>query len=285
MFDTTRRQVLGASVAGAGALIGAGAVAADAGAGGRIDAGTGASEGLKIAASFPLIDAIHGRRALRFAKGATIPDGPLAYASTEAVEPLTELQQMLLLTTVAGNTGWQNLIPFNPDYAPQIPNYAGSAGGRSFPSSAGFHTTEFFYTDDNGTYFLPTRDMPAVAPATGQTDLDAYLAAHKARIVKLSDSRLHLPREAAHMERHNTWCANVAGSTLVIPVADMAQHMLLTLCYLVQNGACIYDDVNNRPIPGMEAFADLVDVENPYPLAYVEQYALTEATVELSTSA
>lgn len=285
MFDTTRRQVLGASVAGAGALIGAGAVAADASAGGRIDAGTGASEGLKIAASFPLIDAIHGRRARRFAKGATIPDGPLAYASTEAVEPLTELQQMLLLTTVAGNTGWQNLIPFNPDYAPQIPNYAGSAGGRSFPSSAGFHTTEFFYTDDNGTYFLPTRDMPAVAPATGQTDLDAYLAAHKARIVKLSDSRLHLPREAAHMERHNTWCANVAGSTLVIPVADMAQHMLLTLCYLVQNGFCIYDDVNNRPIPGMEAFADLVDVENPYPLAYVEQYALTEATVELSTSA
>jgi hypothetical protein len=282
MFDTTRRQVLGASVAGAGAIIAAGAVPAKAE--GRVDIGAGAAEGLQIAATFPLIEAIHGRRARRFAKGAAIPDGPLTYTSTEAAEPLTELQQMLLLSTVAGNTGWQNLIPFNPDYAPQIPNYAGSAGGRSFPSSAGFHTTEFFFTDDNGTYFLPTRDMAAVAPAAGQTDLEAYLAAHKARIAKLSDTRLNIPREAAHMERHNTWCANVPGSTLVIPVADLAQHMLLTLCYLVQNGTCIYDDVNNRPIPGMERFASLVNVEAPYPLSYVEQYALTEVTVELGTS-
>jgi hypothetical protein len=99
--------------------------------------------------------------------------------------------------------------------------------------------------------------------------------------VKLSDTRLHIPHAAAHMERHNTWCANVPGSTLVIPVADMAQHMVLALCYLVQNGACIYDDVNNRPIPGMEAFAGLVNVDAPYPLSYVEQYTLTEATVEL----
>jgi hypothetical protein len=283
MFDTTRRQVLGASVAGAGALIGAGAVAA--GTDGKIDlGGMSAPEGLKIAATFPLIEAIQGRRARRFAKGAVIPDGPLAYASAEPVEPLSEMQQMLLLSTIAGNTGWTNLIPYNPDYAPKIANYAGAAGGRSFPSAAGFHTTEFFFTDDNGTYFLPTRDMAAVPPAAGQTDLAAYLAAHRARIVKLSDSRLHIPRKAAHMERHNTWCANVPGSTLVIPVADMAQHMVLALCYLVQNGACIYDDVNNRPIPGIEKFAGLVNVEAPYPLAYVEQYTLTEATVELSTS-
>jgi hypothetical protein len=213
-----------------------------------------------------------------------IPDGPLAYASAEPVEPLSEMQQSLLLSTIAGNTGWTNLIPYNPDYAPKIANYAGAAGGRSFPSAAGFHTTEFFFTDDNGTYFLPTRDMAGVTPAAGQTDLAAYLEAHKARIVKLSDSRLHIPRTAAHMERHNTWCSNVLGSTLVIPVADMAQHMVLTLCYLVQNGFCIYDDVNNRPVPGMEKFAGFVDVENPYPLAYVEQYALTEATVEVATS-
>ena len=86
------------------------------------------------------------------------------------------------------------------------------------------------------------------------------------------------------MEMHNTWCANVPGSTLVIPVADVAQHMILSLAYLVQNGACIYDDINNRPIPGMDRFADLVDVSAPYPLAFVEQFALTETTVEIATS-
>ena len=31
-----------------------------------------------------LIEAIHGRRSRRFAKGARIPNGPLAYTSTEA---------------------------------------------------------------------------------------------------------------------------------------------------------------------------------------------------------
>jgi hypothetical protein len=30
-------------------------------------------------------------------------------------------------------------------------------------------------------------------------------------------------------------------------------------------GACIYDDINGRPIPGMDEFPDLVNVAVPYP--------------------
>ncbi len=243
-------------------------------------------KGLVEAASFPLIEAIHGRRSRRFARGATIPDGPLAYQSKFQPQPLSQLEQMLLLTTVAGNTGWSNLIPYNRYYLPKMPNYAGAAGGRSFPSAAGFHTTEFFYTDDDGVYFLPTRDMAATRSRNGdgQTDLKAYLDEHRSRIQKLADGRLLTPAEPQHMEMHNEWCANVAGSTLIIPVADLAQHILLVLCYLVQNGACVYDDVNNRPIPGLDKFKTLVDVENPFPLTYVEQLGLTEVTVETSTA-
>jgi hypothetical protein len=44
-----------------------------------------------------------------------------------------------------------------------------------------------------------------------------------------------------HMEGHNTWCANVPGSTVVFPVADLAQHVILLLLYLVQNGTGIYE--------------------------------------------
>ena len=128
--------------------------------------------------------------------------------------------------------------------------------------------------------------MPATTAKSAEdgTDLNAYLNEHKARIVKLSDGRLNTPATPLHMEMHNEWCANVPGSTLIIPVADLAQHMILVICYLVQNGACIYDDVNNQPIPGLEKFKNLVDIENPYPLSYVEQLGLTEVTVELSTS-
>lgn len=242
--------------------------------------------GLVEAANFPLLEAIHGRRSRRFALGASIPEGPLAYTSKHAPAPLSEMEQMLLLTTVAGNTGWSNLIPHNRNYLPKIPNYAGAAGGRTFPSAAGFHTTDFFYTDDNGVYFLSTKDMHASAArnSAGKTDLKAYLDEHKSRIVKLAAGRLKIPASPQHMETHNEWCANVPGSTLIIPVADLAQHMILVLCYLVQNGACIYDDVNDQAIPGVEAFKNFVDVENPFPLSFLEQQGLAEVTVELSTA-
>ena len=57
------------------------------------------------------------------------------------------------------------------------------------------------------------------------------------------------------MEGHNTWIANHPGSLLVIPVADIAQHNIANLCFFTQNGYCVYDDVNGRPIPGMERSA------------------------------
>ena len=55
-------------------------------------------------------------------------------------------------------TGWNFGITHNPTYAPSLPNYSGSATGRTFPSAAGFHTSQLFFTDDTGTYLLPSRD-------------------------------------------------------------------------------------------------------------------------------
>lgn len=291
MVATSRRKLCGASMAGADALSSEPGQPASAKGLSRhgqlmLDGIADVPKGLIEAAAFPLIEAVHGRRSRRFARGATIADGPLAYESKHPPAPLSELEQMLLLTTAAGNTGWSNLIPYNRSYLPKIPNYAGAAGGRSFPSAAGFHTSEFFYTDDDGVYFMPTRDMPAAAAMAGdgETDLHAYLAEHKARIVKLADGRLNTPATPQHMEIHNEWCANVPGSTLVIPVADLAQHHILNLCYLVQNGACFYDDVNDQPVPGIDKFKAFVDTENPYPLSFVDQMSLTEVTVETSNA-
>lgn len=242
--------------------------------------------GLEEAMRFPLVEALLGRRSRRFPLGAEIPDGPLAYTSPHPPMPLDPLEQMLVLCAAAGNTGWINLHPHNPNYSPKIPNYAGSATGRTFPSSAGFHTVEFFYTDDDGVYFLPTRDSGLLAQreAGGALDLHGYLEAHRKRIRKLASGRLHLPAHPAHMEMHNPWAVNRPGTTLVFPVADVAQHHIAALCYLVQNGACFFDDVNGNPIPGIDRFSDIVDVQAPYPLTFIEQFSLTEATVELSTA-
>ena len=238
----------------------------------------------RAVADFPLIEALTGRRSRRFAVGATLPDGPFAYTSKQEPLPLSELEQLLLLSAMTGNTGWNYLIPHHPTIAEHMPAYPAAAGGRAHASAAGIHTSELFYTDNNGTYFFATRDQPALVEpdANGAIDPETWLNAHRPCIHQLSDTRLHLPPTA--MDAHNTWCANVAGSTLFIPVADLAQHLIGVLCFLVQNGGCLYNNVHNERIPGIEQFRHLVDVDNPAPLTQLEQNSLVMVTAELTTA-
>ena len=95
--------------------------------------------GLQDVLEFPLLEALYGRRARRFSLGASLPDGPLAFTSRHHPLPLTELEQMLVLTAAAGNTGWHYMIMRHAGHAPHLSNYSGAAGGRTFPSAAGFH--------------------------------------------------------------------------------------------------------------------------------------------------
>lgn len=247
-------------------------------------AGAGA-EGLAELADFPLVEALFGRRSRRFALGDEIPDGPLAYRSRQEPLPLTELERLLVLSGMGGTTGWHYAITRHARYAPHVSNYAGGAAGRTFPSAAGFHTAELFCTDDSGLYFFPTRDAGAlVDPAAEEVTPELMVQRHRERLQRLSAGRLRLPAEEPHVEGHNTWCVNVPGSLLVIPVADLAQHLIAVLCFFTQNGYAIYDDINKRKIPGLDEFAALVDVEEPFPLTFTEQYVLTEATAELATA-
>ncbi len=105
----------------------------------------------------------------------------------------------------------------------------------------------------------------APVPNDGSVDLKAWTEADRARIVKLADERLNIPAPMPYMEGHNTWCANVPGSTLIWPVADVAQHVILLLLYLVQNGTGLYDDVNGRQIPGLEKFSHRLNLTVAYP--------------------
>lgn len=117
-FSISRRKMLGTLLAGVGALL----------TGCRLTfLGQCASEkgkvllngipvippGLQEAVRFPLVEALLGRRARRFALGASIPDGPLAFTSQHDPMPLSELEQMMVLQAVAGNTGWLYLHPYN----------------------------------------------------------------------------------------------------------------------------------------------------------------------------
>ncbi|AFM24901.1 hypothetical protein [Desulfomonile tiedjei] len=242
--------------------------------------------GLEDMLSFSLMEALIGRRSRRFFRGAEIPDGVFAYKSRHEPFPLSELEKLLVLAACGGNTGWNYMIYRAEHYAPFLSNYAGAAGGRTFPSSAGFHTSTTFFTDDEGVYVLDLRDAPACAEPdeSGQVSLVTVLDFLKQHIRKLQDGRLGIPPEVPYTEPHNTWVVNRPGSFLVIPVADLAQHVLLNICYMLQNGVVLTDDINKRSIPGIEKFGHMVDVNNTWPLTFVEQWSLGEVSVEVSLS-
>lgn len=233
---------------------------------------------------YPLFSAIIGRRSRRFPVGGRIPTGTLAFTSRRPVQPLSEVERATVLSFVAGVTGWHDGIAHHPGYAPALPNYSGSATGRTFPSAAGFHTSRLFFTDDTGSYLLNTRDeIPRAVDS-----IEAWLSRTVDGIVQLSDRRLQIPREEPYMEGHNTWIANHPGSLLAFPVADLAEHLLENLWFFAANGYPIIDDLTGRTIPavsGLPGFAKLGHADDPIPLSFVEQYTLTEASAELSIAA
>ena len=235
---------------------------------------------------FGLIEALLGRRSRRFFMGAEIPDGVMAYKSRHQPSPLSELEKLLVAAACGSNTGWHNMIYRAERYAPHLSNYAGAAGGRIFPSAAGFHTSKTFFTDDDGVYVMEVRDDPALAERreNGSLELDLILEALRGKVRKISNGRLGVPPEVPYAEPHNTWVVNHPGTMLVIPVGDLAQHVLLNLCYMLQNGLVVRDDINGRSIPGIEKFKGLVDSENTWPLTCVEQWSMAELSAELSTS-
>lgn len=242
--------------------------------------------GFRDMLDMPFYEALFGRRARRFALGDTIPDGVLQYESKHDPMPLSELETMLVVTAAAGNTAWHHMIYRGERYAPYLSNYCGAAGGRTFPSAAGFHTSQLFFTDDSGVYFFDTRDAPALVDRgdDGSVDIEELLQAHRSRVRKLADGRLHIPHEVPYMEAHNTWCVNVPGSLLLIPMADAAQHFIANICYFLQNGFGLCDDINNREIPGLKKFPHLTDQGEPVPLSFLEQMIIGECSVEVGCS-
>lgn len=130
------------------------------------------------------------------------------------------------------------------------------------------------------------RDAPAFQDRAddGSLNPESFIGNVQKHIRKLQDSRLKIPSEPPFTEAHNTWVFNKPSTLVVMPVGDLSQHVLLNLCYMLQNGLVLYDNIHRQTIPGIEKFKDIVDVSNVWPITFVEQWSLSELTVELGTS-
>lgn len=240
---------------------------------------------LKEVNAYPLMSALFGRRSRRFGWGMEIPSGPLAYKSELPPTPLDDFERAMLIAAGLGVSGCHNGIPHTSSQ-PGLCNYAMRYTGRTFPAAAGIGNADLFYTQDDGTYYVTTRDAAGDGSWATKGRLSAaesLIETVKSHTRKLSDKRIDPPRSAPHYSDHNLWNGNTPGTTLFIPVGNVSEQLLDFLFIVAGSGYTVIDDLHGRPAGALEPFTSsgLLDPTRKYPLSYMEQYLLTTSAVEM----
>ncbi len=240
---------------------------------------------LKEVNAFPLMSALFGRRSRRFGWGMEIPHGPLAYKSELPPTALDDFERSMLIAAGLGVSGCHNGIPHTTSQ-PGLCNYSVRYTGRTLPGAAGVGNADLFYTQDDGTYYVSTRDASGDGNWATKGRLSAaesLIETVQAHTRKLSDKRIAPPRSAPHYSDHNVWNGNTPGSTLFIPVGNVSEQLLDFLFIVAGSGFTVMDDLHGRPAGALEPFmkSGLLDAARKYPLSYMEQYLLTTSAVEM----
>lgn len=197
------------------------------------EAGTG-NAGFEALLRYPLMDALLHRRSRRIAKGIKVVEaGSLTYRSDEEPEPLTELEEAVLIAAT-GVTGLT--MPDMPYRTESGKDLVGSpmveVVGRAASSPDNAQATVFFLMNDEGTFLL-RRPPDPVAPA-GETLTAESLVEHAARSkVRILDHRLDFVRRFPCYLGRNRYVSNLPGTTLLLPVVDMTRQYINGIMYLL----------------------------------------------------
>lgn len=180
---------------------------------------------LAAAREYPVLTSIFTRRSRRFALGAELT-GPLAFKSDKSPIPLAYEEEAILVAAATGITGLaMEEWPFlTEDGESTSGDKLGSFTGRAYPSPLANHNVELFWTNDDGVFALPQRD---VRP-TGHNQLVADDAPHKLykTAVKLADERLLIPKDRPNLFAFNHRIPNTTGSTLFMPISDITRQCI-----------------------------------------------------------
>jgi hypothetical protein len=232
---------------------------------------------LAAAASFPTLQAILTRRARRFALGAEMT-GPLAYRSEAEPVPLAYEEEAILVAAATGATGvvleeWPFALE---DGSSTSADKLASYTGRPWPSPLAQHGTELFWTNDEGVFVLPQRDVKPEAYVQNQTVEEQHTLYSTA--IKLQDGRLDIPRRRPNLFKFNEWIVNAEGTTLFIPVSDVTRQCIsaMLLYFDRPHGYYVTDKLlGNDPL---RPFVDsgLLDPAHPVDLADFERWQMVD---------
>ncbi|MGH0256296.1 hypothetical protein NKY39_12120 [Sinorhizobium meliloti] len=191
-------------------------------------------EGLASALSYPLFDAIFNRRSRRISVGiGSVPAGDLSYSSDKPPQPLSELEEALLIA-VTGLTG--TTMPDMPFKDPAGGDLFGTpmlfVRGRAAASPDNAQGTSFIMTNDDGTYLIKSTTIDA-SKLEGATRAEALIECARQAKVKLLEKRLDFPREVPAFFGRNRYVSNLPGTTVFIPIVDLTRQYINGLLFLL----------------------------------------------------
>ncbi|WFP65883.1 hypothetical protein [Mesorhizobium sp. WSM4904] len=194
------------------------------------------ASGLDVLLKRPLVETIFRRRTHRVSQGSSVLAGSMSYQSEEPREPLSELEEAVLIA-MTGCTGLT--MPDRPfeDPATRQPVMAKpnlTMAGRTAGSPDNAQGTHFFLINDSGTYFL--RKMPP--PADGNTAFTPERLVERAREakVKILDRRLDVAEGQRDFPAYldsNRFLSNLPGTTILLPVVDLSRQYINGMMYLL----------------------------------------------------
>jgi len=213
--------------------------------------------------SYPLLDALIGRRSRRFAMGMKLNGGPLAYESARMPQPLSGEEEAALAFAACGVTGYALAeLPYETGNTPDAGggNIMKQFVGRTVASADALHTVTVFVTNNHGGWMLRRpQDFPSVEIA------ELVQAARECRIsevyersrVRIASKRVDVPRELPYVPPFNKWSANAPGSTYFIPVNELTALYLniLLSCFSSDFNYFIVDERNGFRPAGIGRFA------------------------------
>jgi hypothetical protein len=214
------------------------------------------------AATYPLLDALRGRRSRRFAKGASLDGGPLSYQSSQAPEPLTLDEEAALAFAAAGITGRTFAeLPYERGANPESGggNIIIHFVGRTVPSGDAMNSVVLFVLNDEGTWLLrrPQDFHGETLAAQITAGRDGRLAeAYEASRVRLSTRRAAIEHRVPFVPPFNLWDTNVAGSTYFVTVTDFTALYInvLLAAFSEELGYFIVDDHTGYRPAGLKRF-------------------------------
>jgi hypothetical protein len=193
--------------------------------------------GLDALLEQPLLSAIWRRRTHRVSRGSSIEAGTMSWTSDQPREPLTELEEAILIS-ITGCTGLT--MPDRPfadprDGKPIMAKPNLHMVGRTAGSPDNAQGTHFFLINDTGTYFLRKLPPPADESASVFDEETLRARASEAK-VKLFDRRIDVPdgkRDFPAYLDSNRFLSNLPGTTILFPVVDLSRQYINGMMYLL----------------------------------------------------